>query len=392
LADARRLRYSSVPVKVAVIHDWLDTWRGGEAVLVEILRIYPDADLFALVDFLPDSERRGLRGRRTTTSFLQRMPFARTTFRMWLPLFPRAIESLDVGDYDLVISSSHAVAKGVRTRPGQMHVCYCYTPMRYAWDLREQYLQQTGLDRGATGALADALLARLRAWDRATSERVDEFVAISRHIAARIQRCYARDSSVIYPPVSVPHVPADLGREDVYVTVSHLVPYKRVDLLIDAFRRMPARKLVVIGGGRMGARLARTAPGNVRLLGRVSDAERNAWLARARAFVFAAQEDFGIAPLEAQALGTPVIAYAGGAARETIRDLDQPSPSGVLFEQQSVDSIVAAVDRFEAHGHAIATGACRENAMRFGAERFRREFSAFVDAKLALARQGAAVR
>jgi len=368
-------------VNVAVVHDWLDTWRGGEAVLAEILRVYPAADLHALVDFLPDADRSRLGGKRATTTFLQRLPFARTSFRVWLPLFPRAIESLDVARYDLVISSSHAVAKGVRTHPGQLHVCYCYTPMRYAWDLREQYLSQTRLDRGLRGVAVDAMLGHLRDWDRAASARVDAFVAISKHIADRIGRCYARDATVIYPPVPAAS-DAILAREPVYVTVSHLVPYKRVDLLVEAFRRMPSRTLVVVGTGPMQAQLARNAPRNVHFLGRVADAERDAWLAKARAFVFAAEEDFGIAPLEAQAHGTPVIAYAGGAARETIRDLDVAEPTGVLFDEQSAEAIVAAVERYEHRAHAIAAEACRDNARRFSAERFRRELADFVSARL----------
>ena len=187
----------SVAVRVAVVHDWLDTWRGGEHVLAEILRIYPQADLYALVDFLSDADRARLGGKRARTSFLQHAPLARSHFRLLLPLFPRAVESLDVSAYDVVISSSHAVAKGVRTRAGQLHVCYCYTPMRYAWDLRDQYLAQTGLDRGMRGMLARAMLTRLRDWDRGASKRVDRFVAISHHIAQRIRRCYGRDSTVI---------------------------------------------------------------------------------------------------------------------------------------------------------------------------------------------------
>jgi glycosyltransferase involved in cell wall biosynthesis len=370
-------------VRVAVVHDWLDTWRGGEAVLAEILDIYPEADLYALVDFLSDADRARLGGRRATTSFLQHLPFARRAFRLLLPLFPRAIESLDVSRYDLVISCSHAVAKDVRTRPHQLHVCYCLTPMRYAWDLREQYLSQTRLDRGLRGVAVGALLARLRAYDRATSERVDDFVAISQHIADRIRRCYGRESTVIYPPVASPADVAASARENVYVTVSQLVPYKRVDLLVEAFRRMPSRTLVVIGAGPMHARLAHDAPPNVRLLGRIGDADRNAWLAKARAFVFAAEEDFGIAPLEAQAHGTPVIAYAGGAARETIRDLDDAAPTGVLFAEQRPEAVVAAVERFERHEAAIAPDACRDNARRFSAERFRHDLATFVSTRLA---------
>jgi glycosyltransferase involved in cell wall biosynthesis len=365
-------------VKIAVVHDWLDTWRGGERVLAQILRIYPEADLFALVDFLSPADRRALDGRRARTSFLQRVPFAKAGFRLLLPLFPRAVESLDVAAYDLVISSSHAVAKGVRTHRRQVHVCYCYTPMRYAWDLREQYLSQSGLDHGIRSLAANALLARLRRWDRAASERVDHFVAISAHIAARIRRCYGRDATVIYPPVTVAHRDAAPRRESSYLTVSQLVPYKRVDLLIEAFRRMPERELVVIGDGPLRRNLQARAPANVRMLGWLPEAERDAWLARARAFVFAAEEDFGIAPLEAQAFGTPVIAYAGGAARETIAGLDADAPAGLLFRDQSVPAIVDAVGEFERDPGRFTADACRTNARRFGVERFRNEFANFV--------------
>jgi glycosyltransferase involved in cell wall biosynthesis len=365
-------------VKIAVVHDWLDTWRGGERVLAQILWIYPEADLFALVDFLSPADRRALDGRRARTSFLQRVPFAKAGFRLLLPLFPRAVESLDVAAYDLVISSSHAVAKGVRTHRRQVHVCYCYTPMRYAWDLREQYLSQSGLDHGIRSLAANALLARLRRWDRAASERVDHFVAISAHIAARIRRCYGRDATVIYPPVTVSHRDTAPRRESSYLTVSQLVPYKRVDLLIEAFRRMPERELVVIGDGPLRRNLQARAPANVRMLGWLPEAERDAWLARARAFVFAAEEDFGIAPLEAQAFGTPVIAYAGGAARETIAGLDADAPAGLLFRDQSVPAIVDAVGEFERDPGRFTADACRTNARRFGVERFRNEFANFV--------------
>jgi len=372
-------------VKIAVVHDWLDTWRGGEKALAEILDLYPDADLYTLVDFLSDADRRHLRGKRARTSFLQRIPFAKTRFRLLLPWFPYAIESLDVSRYDLVISSSHAVAKGVRTHPGQVHVCYCYTPMRYAWDLRDQYLAQTGLDSGLRGVLTRKMLARLSAWDRASSERVDHFVAISRHIADRIRRSYARESTVIYPPVTIEPREDGAARTGTYVTVSQLVPYKRVDLLVDAFRQLPGRDLVIIGEGPERARIEPTAPPNVRFAGRLADAERDRRLASARAFVFAAEEDFGIAPLEAQAFGTPVVAYAGGGTRETISGLDDAVPTGVLFDEQSVAAIVDAIRRFERNERHIDPDACRANARRFESARFRREFAAFIDARLAAA-------
>ena len=370
-------------MKIALVHDWLDTWRGGESVLAEFCRMYPQADLYALVDFLGGADRERLAGRRAVTSFLQWLPFARAHFRAFLPLFPSAIESLDVSSYDIVISSSHAVAKGVRTHSRQLHICYCYTPMRYAWDLQEQYLRQVGLAKGISGWLARRVLARLRAWDSGTSGRVDDFVAISHYVADRIRRCYGRESTVIYPPATGTPVPGMRAepRDGTYITVSQLVPYKRVDLLVEAFRSLPDRNLVVIGEGPEHARIQAMAGPNVRLLGRVPDSERDAWLARARAFVFAAEEDFGIAPLEAQARGTPVIAFGRGGSCETIRGLDDRSPTGVLFQEQSASSIAQAIRAFETQEARIHPDACRENAARFSANRFHNEFDFFLQAR-----------
>lgn len=361
--------------------------------LAELCSIYRAADVFALVDYLPDADRAKLGNRRATTTFLQKLPLAGRGFRRYLPLFPRAIESLDVSAYDLVISSSHAFAKGVRTHRGQLHICYCYTPMRYAWDLRAQYLAQTGLDRGLRGWFAGRMLDRLREWDRRSSRHVDHFIAISRHIAERIRRAYGRESTVIYPPVSVasdsapgsvePRAEAERSRVDepFYVTVSQLVPYKRVDLVVEAFRSLPDRRLIVIGDGPESARIEAIAGSNVQMTGRVTDAERDRWLANAQAFVFAAEEDFGIAPLEAQALGTPVIALARGGAVETIHGLEHPAPTGVLYPDQTAAGIAEAVRTFEANRDRIDPASCIENAHRFGPDRFRREFSAFVDTR-----------
>jgi glycosyltransferase involved in cell wall biosynthesis len=378
---AARAAGTASPQKIAIVHDWLDTWGGGEQVLGELLRMYPEAALFALVDFLRPSDRQRLAGRAVHTSFLQRLPAARTSFRWYLPWFPRAIESLDVSAFDLVISSSHAVAKGVRTLPRQLHICYCYTPMRYAWDLQDQYLEQTGQDRGLRGWAARRILGRLRSWDRAASSRVDYFVAISRTISKRIERCYQRSSTVIYPPVrSAPEAQPQM-RRDVYVTVSRLVPYKRIDAIAAAFRSLPDRELVVIGEGPERTRIEKAGGRNVRLLGQLPDEERDRWLRRARAFIFAADEDFGIAPLEAQAHGTPVIAFQRGGSTETIRGLGSVAPTGVFFAEQTPASIADAVQRFEAQHDRIDPEACRQNASRFSATRFRRELGDFVDAK-----------
>ncbi len=367
-------------MRIAIVHDWLDTWGGAEIALEQLLALYPDADLFTLVDFMGEADRArlGLQSRSVHTSFIQNLPFARGAFRRYLPLFPRAIERFDVAGYDFVLSSSHAVAKGVRTSPAQLHICYCYTPMRYAWDLQDQYLRQVGLQRGFRGRVIRRTLARLRAWDRASSQRVDHFVAISHAIAERIRRCYDRDSTVVYPPVATSTPQSDATRGGAYVTVSRLVPYKRIDVIAAAFRLLPDRELVVIGDGPERARVAATAGPNVRLLGRASDELRDRWLAEARAFVFAADEDFGIAPLEAQARGTPVIAYGRGGALETIQGLDAAAPTGIFFPEQTPEAIAAAVREFEANAGRITAVACRDNAARFSTARFRNDFSDLV--------------
>jgi glycosyltransferase involved in cell wall biosynthesis len=367
--------------RIAVVHDWLDTWRGGENVLAEIIRSYPQADLFALVDFLPEAQRSRLLGKRAHTTYLQRIPGARRNFRLLLPLFPRAIESLDVSVYDVVISSSHAVAKGVRTSSTQLHICYCYTPMRYAWDLRDQYLAAHGLARGVRGALAHRVLDRLRDWDRRTSTRVTQFIAISQFVNDRIARCYDRTATVIHPPVDTgfftPAADPASATRDYYFAASRWVPYKRMDLIAAAFRALPERRLIVAGDGPEAARVRAAAGPNVEFVGDVSRERMRALLRGARAFVFAAEEDFGILPVEAQACGTPVIAYGRGGTRETVRD--RAHPSGLFFDIQSPEAVTDAVRRFEQETPPIDPRDCREHALQFSTPRFTNEFTAFVE-------------
>jgi glycosyltransferase involved in cell wall biosynthesis len=365
-------------MKIAIVHDWLVTYAGAERVLEQMLAVYPDADLYSLIDFLPEGERGFLGGREVRTSFLQRLPGARKHYRNYLPLMPLAVEQFDLGAYDLVLSSSYAVAKGVLTGPDQLHVCMCYSPMRYAWELQHQYLRETGLDRGIRSALTRLVLHRMRIWDLRTANSVDRFIAISRFIERRIWKVYRRDSTVIYPPVDVERFTPGGSREDFYMTASRMVPYKRINLIVDAFAAMPGRHLVVIGDGPEAKRIRAAAAPNVRFLGHQPHEVLRDHLRRARAFVFAAEEDFGIAPLEAQACGTPVIAYGKGGVLETLRGLDSDKPTGVYFTEQKVPSLIGAVEEFERESGRISPGACRENALRFAPGRFRRELADLV--------------
>lgn len=358
--------------RVAVVHEWLVDYSGSERCVEQILNVFPDADLFAVIDFLPPELRGFIRHKRVTTTFIQKLPRARTRYRQYLPLMPAAIARLDVSAYDLVITSSHAVAKGVRTRRPQVHLSYVYSPMRYAWDLQEQYLKESGLDRGMKGWFTRRTLAGLRAWDRRKAKRVDRFVAISNYIADRIRRAYGRDASVVYPPVDVETFALREAKEDFYVTASRMVPYKRVDLVVEAFASMPDKRLVVIGDGPDWTKVRARAGPNVKFLGFLPTPALRDHVARARAFVFAAEEDFGIAPLEAQACGTPVIAFGRGGCAETIRP-----DTGVLFPEQTAASIRDAIAAFERA--AISPRACRDNAMRFTPERFRAQFRAEVE-------------
>ena len=369
-------------MKIAFVHDWLVTYAGAERVLEQMLSLYPDADLYTMVDFLPPGQRFFLGGREPRTSFIQRLPGARRHYRRYLPLMPMAVEQIDLSAYDLIISSSHAVAKGVLTGPDQLHLSMCYSPIRYAWDLQHQYLREARMDRGIRGGLARWMLHRMRIWDQRTASGVDGFMAISRFIARRIWKVYRRESSVIYPPVDIEGFTPDGARENFYVTASRMVPYKRIDLIVEAFAAMPGRQLVVIGDGPEGKRIrAKSAP-NVRFVGQQTFTGLRDHLRRARAFVFAAEEDFGIAPLEAQACGTPVIAFGKGGVRETVLGLDDPHPTGLFFEEQTVTSVVDALARFDCEGHRISAESCRTNALRLAPDRFRREFRSYVEQQL----------
>lgn len=369
-------------MRVAIVHDWLVIYAGAERVLEQILSLYPEADLYSMIDFVPENERAFLRGRKPHTSFIQALPGAKKHYRSYLPLMPLAVEQFDLSAYDLVISSSYSIAKGVLTGPDQLHLCYCYSPMRYAWDLQHLYLRESGLDRGLRGWIARYSLHRLRLWDVRTANGVDGFIAISKFIARRIWKVYRRESEIIHPPVDTEQFDLSTEKADYFVAASRLVPYKRMDLIAEAFRRMPDRKLVIIGDGPEATRLRGKLGPNCRWLGYQPESVLREHLQRARALIFAAEEDFGILPLEAQACGTPVIAFGRGGACETIRGLEHAEPTGIFFHEQSVESIVEAVNRFDSHEAGITPLACRTNALRFSVERFRRELQDYIDRQL----------
>lgn len=366
-------------MKVAIIHEWLVTYAGSERVVEQMIACFPQAELFSLVDFLSEDERGFIAGKHATTSFIQNLPKAKSQFRNYLPLMPLAVEQFDLSSYDLIISSSHAVAKGVLVGPDQLHICMCYSPIRYAWDLQHQYLRESNLEKGLKGWITRWVLHKMRLWDVRTANAVDHFIGISHFIARRIEKAYRRNAVVIYPPVDVSAFTFQSEKEDFYLTASRMVPYKKMPMIVEAFAAMPNKRLVVIGEGAEYEKCKALAGPNVELIGWQPFEVLKDHMQRAKAFVFAAEEDFGIAPLEAQACGTPVIAFGKGAVLETIRGLDVESPTGVFFSEQTPEAIVRAVEIFEQEATRITYTNCRENALRFSPERFRLEFGNFVE-------------
>ena len=375
-------------MRIAIIHDWLTGMRGGEKCLDVICRRFPHARLFTLVHSR-GSVSGAIERLPITTSWLGRLPGVARYYRSLLPLMPRAVERLPIpADVDLVLSFSHAVAKGVIVPAGVPHVCYCFTPMRYAWQRRGDYLRSGPLAIWPLRPAAERMLHRLREWDRRSSDRVTHFVAISRTVAGRIAECYGRTSRVICPPVDTRfYTPAAAAREDYYVCVSALVPYKRVDLVIEACNRL-GRRLVVIGTGPERRRLARLAGRNVTLPGWLSQEAVREHLRRARALLFAAYEDFGIVPLEAQACGTPVVVLGQGGTAETVLPAARGRPgTGIFFKEQTVESLSEAIGRLEAHPDWFDPALARRNAEQYATERFEEELIGYLQQAVNPSRQ-----
>lgn len=361
-------------MKIALVTDWLTSYAGSEKVEEAILGIFPDTNIYTCVyNPEPFSKTRFVK-HKITQSFIARLPKAKVWYQKYLPLMPYAVEQFDLSAYDIVISSSHAVAKGVLTGPDQLHICYCHSPIRYAWDFQHQYLAESGMGKGIKGCLVRYLLHHLRLWDVRTANGVDYFVANSHYIARRINKVYRRDAEVIYPNVAVDDFPLMEEKDNIYLAASRLVPYKRIALIVEAFTKMPDKKLVVIGQGEQMAQIKKMLTPNITFLGYQPFSELKHYIEKAKAFVFAAEEDFGIMPIEAQACGTPVIAYARGGALETVID----GQTGIHFEFQTCESIISAVERFEREGVKCSPAAIRTHAEQFSSARFDEQFKAYV--------------
>lgn len=368
-------------MKIAIIHDWLVVYNGAEKVLEELLKLYPDADLYSTVEYLEDKDRHFIQNKKVQTTFIQKLPFSKRKYRNYLPLMPLAIEQLDLSKYDLIISSSHAVAKGVITGPDQLHISYVYSPIRYAWDLQHQYLKESGLDKGLKSWITRYILHKVRNWDYRTANGVDFFMSVSDFIGRRIWKTYRREAETVYPPVDVSAFTLRENKEDFYLTASRMVPYKKIDTIVEAFSLLPDKKLVVIGDGPDFKKIKAKAGSNVVIMGYQPFEVLKNHMQRAKGFIFAAEEDFGIVPLEAQACGTPVIAFGKGGSLETVRGYgEEVNPTGVFFYEQSPEAIAEAVKQLEQT--YINPIHCREHSLYFSNERFRSEFKQFIDEKI----------
>ena len=367
-------------MRTAIVHEWLTFLAGSEKCVESFTNIWKDADIYVLFDFMSEPDRKKIiKDKIPHTSFLQKFPGAKKHYRNLLPLFPFAVEQFDLSGYDLIISSSHSVAKGILTNSNQLHINYCHTPMRYAWDLYHQYLNESGLNKGLKGLFAKSFLHYIRIWDQAASNRVDYFISNSNYISKRIHKIYKRDSTVIHPPVDTAKFPCRTAKEDYFLTASRFVPYKKIDVIVEAFSQMTNKKLLVIGEGPDEMKIKAKAAANIEFLGYQSDEKLSEYMQKARAFVFAAEEDFGIMVVEALSCGTPVIAYNKGGIKDTVIE----GKTGILFNEQTPSSIIDAVKRFEKEGDKFEPAGLSAFAKEFDRQNFEIKIKNFVDDKCA---------
>jgi len=358
-------------LKTAIISDWLSTYAGAERCIESFFNIFPEAESYSLVDFLDDHERNIiLKSKQSNISFIQKLPFSKKHFRNYFPLFPYAIESFDLRKYDLIISSSHSVAKNVLTTAEQTHICYCHTPIRYAWDLYFEYINNLGVIKKS---IAKYIFHKIRIWDYVGASRVDYFVANSNFVKNRIKKVYNKNAKVIYPPVDTDKFEFCNKKEGYYVTISRLVAYKKVDLIVKAFNKN-GKKLIVIGDGPEMKNIKKIAKKNIEITGFLPQEQMQNILKKAKAFVFAAIEDFGISPVEAQACATPVIALNKGGTAESVID----KKTGILFNTQSIEDINEAVAKLEKNYEYFNFEEIRKHALKFSRERFEKEIKSFI--------------
>ena len=357
-------------ITVALVHDWLTGMRGGEKVLEEIAEMFPEAPIFTLLH-IPGSVSDTIEKHKIFESFIGKLPFAGSHYRNYLSLFPAAVESFDLREYDLIVSSSHCVAKGAMPSAGAKHLCYIHTPMRYAYDMFHEYFSPSRTGRLKL-FMINREMTKIRCWDQASVNRVDAFAANSRFVASRVQRYYAREASVVHPPVNTDYYsPADDKKEDFYLMVSALEPYKRADIAVEAFKNS-GRRLVIVGGGSQYKHLKKGASRTIKFEGKIPDEDVRTLYRKARGFIFPGVEDFGITPVEAQACCTPVIAFGAGGVLETVID----GKTGVFFRHQNPQSLNAAIDKAEKMHFNV--GEMRRNSLKFSQNAFRKNFKAFL--------------
>lgn len=365
-------------MKTALVHEWLVNYMGSEKCLESFVNIYPDSEVFTLFDFLDEFDRNIiLKGKKPSTSFIQDLPFSESKRTSYLPFYPFAIEQFDLSNFDVILSSSHSVAKGVLTGCDQLHICYCHTPIRYAWDLYHQYIKSTGLNKGLKGLIAKYILHRIRLWDSSTSNRVNYFIANSKYIARRIKKIYNRDADVIYPPVDVDRFNICNAKDNYYIAISRFVPYKKIDTIVKAFSQMPEKRLLVIGDGPDKKKIKSLASKNIDLIGHQKTEELKKYLEHSKALIFAAEEDFGITVVESLAAGTPVIALNRGGTAETVKD----GINGIHFDMQTEKSIIAAVKRFENLENELHPEIVRETSLQYSRSNFERNIKEYVENK-----------
>lgn len=363
-------------MKTCFVHEYLIEFGGAEQVLKGLLELWPKSPIYTLVYDSNGNCKDIIQSTQIIGSFLNKAPFSKRKYRSYLPLMPLAVEQFDLSGYDIVISASHAIAKGVITGPDQLHIGYIHTPIRYAWDMQHEYLSKAGLEKGLRSSFVRLLLHYMRLWDMRTTAGVDYYIANSHFVARRIKKLYKREATVIHPPVDLERFNVGENKEDFYVTVSRLVPYKKVDLIVRAFNQMTGRKLVVIGDGPELKILKKMAKSNITFLGFQNNDVIEDTLQRAKAFIYAAQEDFGIVPVEAQACGTPVIAYGKGGALETVIS----GETGYFFFEQNEEALIESIEKFES-SPSLNPLEIRKNAEKFSKERFLREMREFVAEK-----------